>query len=326
MQIDVLRYFTIVCESGSMVRAARQVNISQQGLSKAIQNLEKELGVELLTRSRGDGSVPTKAGREFYQGAKDIIERWDDLRTRVGGPRFEGAPDASQDHVTVLATTYVMNNLPSFFHGAPVYGGLSVEKGTLSLFETDYIDIGSTLLDSPKNTVAIVNTCPALLGTMPESPDLEFEAILESDILISCAKGYFANAKKMLTRDDLAGVPFVLHSDRVLAAIMRDYLRDDFNLVSKASDFEKIEAMVSSGEAVTITDTLKESNHTAASRASSVQEFECLPVADPPKTVIGFVRPHNSKQDPICARYEEGCIQRAHALYKAFTTAGVKAF
>lgn len=66
-----LSYFIAVAEQGGMRAAAKSLHISQPPLSRQIQLLEEELGIELVARGAG-GSVLTEAGQRFYAHAKRI--------------------------------------------------------------------------------------------------------------------------------------------------------------------------------------------------------------------------------------------------------------
>ena len=50
MDIRELRYFTQVARSGSFVRAASVLNVTQSAISRQLQKLEAELDVTLLIR------------------------------------------------------------------------------------------------------------------------------------------------------------------------------------------------------------------------------------------------------------------------------------
>jgi DNA-binding transcriptional LysR family regulator len=74
-----MRYFVAVAEEQNFTRAALQLHIAQPPLSRQIQQLERELGVQLLLR----GSRPlrlTDAGRIFYDQARQILGRVDQLK------------------------------------------------------------------------------------------------------------------------------------------------------------------------------------------------------------------------------------------------------
>ena len=71
MDFRALRYFIACVENRTMLAAAEAVHVSQPALSKAIANLEQELGVTLLDR-RPRGVVPTPFGQTLFRYAKMI--------------------------------------------------------------------------------------------------------------------------------------------------------------------------------------------------------------------------------------------------------------
>jgi DNA-binding transcriptional LysR family regulator len=62
-----------VVEAGSFSGAARRLNVGQPAVSKAVAQLETELGVQLLLRSNR-GLAPTESGLAYYQGARRALE------------------------------------------------------------------------------------------------------------------------------------------------------------------------------------------------------------------------------------------------------------
>ena len=79
MELRHLRYFTAVARERSFTRASALLNIAQPPLSRQIQQLERELGVDLIDR-RARPLELTEAGRLIYEQAAQILERVDDMR------------------------------------------------------------------------------------------------------------------------------------------------------------------------------------------------------------------------------------------------------
>lgn len=71
MKLSQLRNFAAVVEAGVVRQAARNLNLSQSSITKSIQQLEDELGAELLHRG-AHGVAPTAAGKALLARAKTI--------------------------------------------------------------------------------------------------------------------------------------------------------------------------------------------------------------------------------------------------------------
>lgn len=82
MRLEQLTYLIEISLTKSISLASKNLHISQQSLSKAIQNLEDELEVTLLERS-SKGVALTKAGKTTVTKAKKIFQDLDDLKTSL---------------------------------------------------------------------------------------------------------------------------------------------------------------------------------------------------------------------------------------------------
>ncbi len=79
MDTKAIRYFWRVYEERSINKAANQLFITPQGLSKIIRNLEEELGAELFVRTP-KGMEPTESGVWLYAHCGPILEKYGELK------------------------------------------------------------------------------------------------------------------------------------------------------------------------------------------------------------------------------------------------------
>lgn len=82
MELEQLRAFVAVAETGSFTRAAERLYTSHSSISRAVTALERELGATLMERgNRVIGLTP--AGETLLEGAKDILAREEKLKTEI---------------------------------------------------------------------------------------------------------------------------------------------------------------------------------------------------------------------------------------------------
>jgi DNA-binding transcriptional LysR family regulator len=82
MELRLLTYFVAVAEERHVGRAAARLHMTQPPLSRAIRQLEDQLGVVLLQRiPRGVALTP--AGEALLDGARGLLEQADRLSDRV---------------------------------------------------------------------------------------------------------------------------------------------------------------------------------------------------------------------------------------------------
>jgi len=72
MELRHLRYFVAVAEDLNFTKAAAKLHLAQPSLTRQIHNLEEELGVRLLNRSKSQVAL-TEEGRSFLVDARRIL-------------------------------------------------------------------------------------------------------------------------------------------------------------------------------------------------------------------------------------------------------------
>lgn len=112
MRTEYLDYFVKVVEIGTISAAAELLYISPQGLSQAIQQLEKELGAVLFCRE-GSKLHLTAAGSEAYELANKILRASDALQQRMNSSRASGAHTEKDELFLCSAPLPTLTFLPA---------------------------------------------------------------------------------------------------------------------------------------------------------------------------------------------------------------------
>lgn len=147
--IDYISIFIQVVDQGSFTKAADILQMHRPAVSKAIRQLEDDLGVKLIHRTTRKLSITAK-GDEFYQRAKRVLAEVDDMMANFSStlpPRGRLRLDVP----LALAHTVIIPHLPQF--------------------QSLYPDIEVVLVSSDKKTDLIAEgvDCVVRLGELQDS-------------------------------------------------------------------------------------------------------------------------------------------------------------
>src|SRR2546423_638113 len=114
MELRQLRYFAAVAEDLHFGRAATRLRMTQPALSVQIKNLERELGVTLLLRTKRRVQLSV-AGQSFLEAAYVVmhdVERATLAATAVGRGetgdlKVTFSPDSAYDLIPASVQTYL---------------------------------------------------------------------------------------------------------------------------------------------------------------------------------------------------------------------------
>ena len=126
MELRHLRYFVTVARAGTVSGAAAALHITQPGLSRQLQQLEVDLGVQLFDRS-GSRLVLSGAGRALLPLASDLLERSEAFKVAA---QFHAQGGLAR--LTIGAPTVTLTDVV-----APFVATLVPEDPTVDVVATD---------------------------------------------------------------------------------------------------------------------------------------------------------------------------------------------
>ncbi len=228
MQFESLKIFCDVVRTASFSRGAVENDISQSSASQAVQHLEERLGLKLIDRSKRP-LVLTQAGRVYYDGCRDLVERYQELEHRV---------QALDDLETVAGTVGV----------AAIYSGLHSMSQYVKAFEERY-NHASVRLEylHPKRVVERVTSGEAELGLLsyPKKwPELTVRTWREETMVLAVDPAHRLANRTSVPVSELDGEPFIAFDTElgIRRAIDRFLRRHDV-AVNVVLEFDNIETI-----------------------------------------------------------------------------------
>jgi LysR family transcriptional regulator, hca operon transcriptional activator len=209
MELRHLRYFIAVAEAGSLKHAAqKRLHTAQSSLSRQIRDLEREVGVPLLTRSV-HGIELTAAGRAFLDHAQ--------LSVMQAEAAASAARRAAEPTKAIFSVGFLTGQEVAWL--APATRILSDELPNIEIRVSS--GFSTTLAeDLVRGRIDI-----AFLRPEPE-PDLEYKLVVKEPLVAILPKDHPLAAHKTIDPRDLAGEVFIGISNipHVLRGVVNSYL------------------------------------------------------------------------------------------------------
>ncbi len=266
IQLDAVRCFLAVVETGSFHAAAQRLHRTQPAISQRVRALEAQCGDTLLDRRT---RKPTAAGRIVLERGQALLRAAEALEAEVresvasGGELRVGTSDTNALYFLPQRVRRFARTMPDvrvFIHcrsSDDVAG--AVERGDL--------DLG--------------------IVTMPVvRPGLEVRPLFDQRLVLVVPKGHALSNRSRTTMDQLRGEPMVLIQEetRTGTQLRRFFQQSGFepNTVMDSGSFEVIKQYVAEGVGVSILPEL-------ALREEDTRRLAQLRVPGLPSVAIGVV-------------------------------------
>lgn len=193
---------------GSITQAAQNLYMAQPNLSKAIRELEKELGFSIFKRT-AKGVKPTEEGAEFLYHARHIIEQLnavERISQRIGN-------DKLKYKISIPRDSYIVDGFTSFL------SELEMEKGMeITINETNAIGTISNVVDRGYNLgiIRYQMVDEEHYMTMLKNNHLSYDTIWEFEYVLVMSKKHPLADKEEIALEDLKKYTKITHGDMEL--------------------------------------------------------------------------------------------------------------
>lgn len=177
---------------GSFSAAANSLGLTQPGISRQIQQLEREVGVTLVDREQRPVLL-TQAGREFLASAEMVVNELEAAMQRIAavGGRLAG----------------------TFYVAASTIPGEYLVPGLLARFTSLYPLVRPSLVITDSTGVAeevlAKRAQVGFLGARLESRRLKLIPFSEDEIVLVAPENHHFAGRRSIALNDLEGYPFV---------------------------------------------------------------------------------------------------------------------
>jgi LysR family transcriptional regulator, transcription activator of glutamate synthase operon len=236
MELQQLRYFREVAEREHVTRAAENLFVSQSAISRAVTQLEEELGVPLFYR-QGRAVVLSPYGREFLEHVTRALGILESGKRVLNERTGEESGTVSLGFLHSLGIEMVPRLIKEFRRKHPrIQFTLLVQRSGEMLMEE--LVVGS------------IDLCLSVPG-MFEQSDVRWSHLLDEELLIAMPQTHRLAAKRTLNIRELSSEPFLALSPEHTLRIIFDRVCADASFLPKIAfegmDIATLRGLIAAG-------------------------------------------------------------------------------
>ncbi len=217
MNLQHIKYMVEVERVGSVTRAAANMFMGQPNLSKAIKEVENEVGFTVFNRS-AKGVFPTDKGERFLEYAKAILAQLD----KIEELRSADSGDIIRFCISVPRASYITHAFTRFVSSLD-----SSKKISIDFRETNSMESISNVCDGTSNIAVIrynVENEEYFMSMLSEK-NLRSELLLKFDFRALMSAEDPLAAGNEITPENLEDYTEVLHGDYEVPYLSSSYTR-----------------------------------------------------------------------------------------------------
>lgn len=245
MNILYLKYAVEVARVGSLSKAADELFVAQPNLSRAIKELEKELGITIFDR-KANGMTLTPDGDRLVQYGKSILKQIDEVENAFKNDKDKKATFS----ISVPRATYISHAFAEFSKGLK-----EEEQCAVFYKETNALRAVNNILnaDYKLGIIRYASQYDKYFKEMLESKNLAYELVTEFGYVLLMSKDSPLASLDEVRYSDLENYIEIAHADPyvpslTLAEVRKEELPDNVKrrifVFERASQFEVLSANV----------------------------------------------------------------------------------
>jgi len=192
MQLESLRMFCDVVETGSFSRAAQLNHVTQSAVSQQIRALETRYAQKLLSRSARQ-VTPTAAGERLFRGSKEILARFSEVEQEI---REQG---------TQVAGTTTVSTIPS----VGLHELQNVQKTLLKTHPKVNLRLSYRRSDQVYDDVILGAADIGIVAYPTPRAGVDILQFRDDKLAVIMAPNHPFASKAKISMTALAGVPFI---------------------------------------------------------------------------------------------------------------------
>ena len=200
MTLQQLKYVTTIANIGSISEAAKRLFVSQPSLTKAIKELEKEMGITIFDRTN-KGITVSKEGERFLGYARQVLEQAalleEQYKSQSGGKK--------QFSVSTQHYSFAVNAFVELLKGA------GIDQYDVSLRETQTYEIIDDVAHM-KSEIGLLyynDFNRPVLEKLIHTNELTFTELFTAHPHIFIGKTHPLANKKVVSMDELEEYPYI---------------------------------------------------------------------------------------------------------------------
>jgi DNA-binding transcriptional LysR family regulator len=239
MELRQLEYFIEVARCQNFTRAAEHLLVAQPAISKSIQKLEQELGLQLIDRANKHVSL-TPEGDVFLRHALAILDKVQEAKLEMDEMRGLEKGEIRIGLPSMVGSYFFPHVIKEFKRKYQSLQISVVEEGTMQiqkLIERKEVDLGIIALENP-------------------SAEIDFYPLFKEEMIVCVPRSHPLATRQSISYQDLIHEPLILFKEgyfqRQLILEMSKITGITPNVTFSSNQLSLIKSLVTEGLGITL--------------------------------------------------------------------------